>query len=250
MNTGSRCSMHQTGSWSRSVVLARVRRVALALLDGQPVLDLVALRVVQADAEHVGVGELVHALVELAEDRLEVERRGDLAPDVAQQLDVLLALALGPGQLLGGLGAEPRLGELRALALLADDPPALHAVHAEDAGQAQQQVAGIGPPGAVPRRQDGERVRGLLADLAEHVARAHVEAVVAESRGSCSRGAPRASRPTSRRRGPSSRVWYSVAVSSRKVGAANSNRSALDDGSSRGAATAAIASAEEDCASR
>ena len=44
------------------------------------ILDLVAVRMIEPDAEHVGVGELVHAVVELAEDRLEVERRGDLAP--------------------------------------------------------------------------------------------------------------------------------------------------------------------------
>ena len=55
--------------------VAGVGRVALALLDRQPVLDLLALGVIQPDAEHVGVGELVHALVELAEDRVEVERR-------------------------------------------------------------------------------------------------------------------------------------------------------------------------------
>ena len=77
-----------------------------------------ALGVIQADAEDVGVGELVHALVERAEDRLEVERGGDLAADLAEQLDVALAFALGPRERLGGLGAQPGLGELRALALL------------------------------------------------------------------------------------------------------------------------------------
>ena len=128
MKTGWRCSMHQTGNWLRIGRVARVRRVALALLDGQPVLDLVALGMIEPDAEHVGVGELVHALVELAEDGVEVERRGDLAADLAQQLDVLLALALGARQRLGGFGAQLRFGELRALAFLADHAPALHAV--------------------------------------------------------------------------------------------------------------------------
>ena len=94
------------------VVSARVRRVALALLDRQPVFDLLLLRVIEPDAEDVGVGELVDALVELAEDRVEVERRGDLAADLAQQLDVLLAFALGARQRFGRLGAQPRLGEL------------------------------------------------------------------------------------------------------------------------------------------
>ena len=49
---------------------------------------------VEADAEHVRVRELVDAFVDLAEDRVEVERRGDLAADLAEQLDVLLAFAL------------------------------------------------------------------------------------------------------------------------------------------------------------
>ena len=97
-------------------------------LDRQAVLDLLPVRMIEPDAEHVGVGELVDALVELAEDRVEVERRRDLTADVAQQLDVLLALALRSRQRFGRLGAEPRLGELRALALLADHPAALDAV--------------------------------------------------------------------------------------------------------------------------
>ena len=75
MNTGSRCSMHHTGSWLRIARVARVRRVALALLDRQAVLDLVALGVIEADAEHLGVGELVDVLVQPAEDRVDVERR-------------------------------------------------------------------------------------------------------------------------------------------------------------------------------
>ena len=166
MKTGSRCSMHHTGSWLRSRGVARVGRVALALLDRQPVLDLLALGMVEADAEHVRVGQLVHALVELAEDRVEVERRGDLAADLAQQLDVLLALALGPRQRLGGFGAQPRFGELRALALLGDDAPALHAIGRARTSTAEQQVAAVRPPRAIPRRQDRERVNGLLAQLA------------------------------------------------------------------------------------
>ena len=120
MNTGSRCSMHHTGSWSWSRRVARVGRVPLALLDRQAVLDLLLLGMVEADAEHVGVGELVHALVERAEDGVEVERRRDLAPHLAEQLDVLLAFALGARQRLGGFGAQLRFGELRPLAFLGD----------------------------------------------------------------------------------------------------------------------------------
>ena len=112
--------------------VAGVRRVALARSIASRYSISLALGVVQPDAEHVGVGQLVDALVELAEDGVEVERGGDLAADLAEQLDVLLALALGPGQRFGGLGAQPGLGELRALALLADQAPALHASGAEE----------------------------------------------------------------------------------------------------------------------
>ena len=45
---------------------------------------------------------------------------------------LLLAFALGARERLGGLGPQPRLGELRALALLAEQPPALQAIDAED----------------------------------------------------------------------------------------------------------------------
>ena len=123
--------MHQTGSWLRVGRVARVRRVALALLDRQPVLDLLPVGVIQADAEDIGIGELVHALVELAEDGVEVERRGDLAADLAEQLDVLLAVAFGTGKRFGGLGPQPCLGKLRPLPLLADDSAALQAARAE-----------------------------------------------------------------------------------------------------------------------
>ena len=163
--------------------VAGVRRVALALLDGQPVLDLLELGVVQADAEHVGVDQLVDPLVELAEDGLEVERGGELAADVAEQLDVLLALALGPGQDLGGLGAQLGLGELRPLALLADQAPALESIGAEERQPEQSHVAGVGPPGAIPRRQDGERVGGVAAECAGDVPSPDVEPIVAEARG-------------------------------------------------------------------
>ena len=101
--------MHHTGNWFLSDGVARVGRVALAFLDREPVLDLVPLGMVEAHAEHGGVGELVHALVEPEEDRVEVERGGDLLADVAQQLDVRRALALRTRQRLGRLGAELRL---------------------------------------------------------------------------------------------------------------------------------------------
>jgi hypothetical protein len=76
--------------------------------------------VIQPDAEHVGVGELVHALVELAEDRLEVERRRDLAADLAQQLDVLLALALRLRERLAGVGRSLASANCGALTFTGD----------------------------------------------------------------------------------------------------------------------------------
>ena len=176
--------------------VAGVRRVALARFDGQPVFDLLELGVVQPDAEHVGVHQLVDPLVELAEDGLEVERGGDLAADVAEQLDVLLALALGPGQDLGGLGAQLGLGQLRPLALLADESPALESIEAEERQPEQRQVAGVGPPGAIPRRQDGERVGGVAAGDTGDIAGPDVELVVAEPQvGDVAPGLPRPRRP-------------------------------------------------------
>ena len=161
--------------------VARVRRVALALLDRQPVLDLLALGMVETDAEDVGVGELVDALVELAEDGVEVERRGDLAADAAQQLDLFLALALGAGQRLGRFGPQPRFGELRPFALFAEQASALETIDADDQAGAEQQIGQIRRPRAVPRREDREGVGGLVADRSGDVARPHVEPEVAEA---------------------------------------------------------------------
>ena len=136
---------------------------------------------IETDTEDVGVGELVDALVELAEDRVEVERGRDLAADVAQQLDVLLAVALGPGQRLGRFGTEPRLGELRPLTLLADHPAALDAGGADRHESGQQQASGVGPPRAIPGRQDREGVGALVAHLAGEVTGAHAELEIAEA---------------------------------------------------------------------
>ena len=159
-----------------------VRRVALALLDRQAVLDLLFLRVIEPHAEHVGVGELIDALVELAEDRVEVERRGDLAADFAEQLDVLLAFALRPRQ---------RLGRLRRAASLPQSARARvpcrrarrrcsRSTAVRCQGQ-QRDVAAVGQPRAIPGRQDRERVDGLVADGAGDAAGADAEAVVAEA---------------------------------------------------------------------
>ncbi len=51
----------------------RVRRIALAALDREPVLDLLAVLMVQPHAEDVGGHELIDAFVQRAEDRLDVE---------------------------------------------------------------------------------------------------------------------------------------------------------------------------------
>ena len=181
MNTGSLVLDAPDRQLVAVAGVARVRRVALALLDRQLVRDLVAFRVIEADAEHLGIGELVHAVVQLAEDRLEVERRGDLAPDLAQELDVLLAFALGRRQGFGRLGAQLHFGEVGALPLLGDHAGALHAIQAEEEQSGTREIAEIRPPRAIPRRQDGEGVDGFVADSAADAARADAEAVVAES---------------------------------------------------------------------
>ena len=205
--------MHHTGSWFGSVVLREYGRVALALLDRQAVLDLVALGMVEADAEDIRVGELVDALVELAEDRVEVERGGDLAADLAQQLDLLLAFALGSRQRFGGLGAQPRLGELRPLALLADDAAALQRDRRRRSrSPASSDVRAIRPPGAVPRRQDGEGVgRPPRSTGRRRCARGRGSGS-RRSRGWCSRAATRCVHADQSSSRPSSRDWYRVAV--------------------------------------
>ena len=80
---------------------ARVRRIALAVFDGEAVFDELLFGPVEADAEDAGVDDLVYALVELEEDGVEVERGGDLLADLAQQLDRILLRGD-----LSGLGAN------------------------------------------------------------------------------------------------------------------------------------------------
>jgi hypothetical protein len=118
--------------------------------------------VVEPHPEHVGGRELIHPLVELPEDGVEVEGRGDLSADLAQQLDVLLALAFRAGQALRGLGAQPGFGELRPLPFLGHQPPPLDPIDAHDTQGQEGQVAAVGPPGSVPGRKDGEH-GGLVA---------------------------------------------------------------------------------------
>ena len=102
-----------------------IGRVALALFDREPILNFLALGMVEADAKHIGVGELVDALVDLAEDRVEVERGCDLAANLAEQLDVALAFALGASELFGSVRAQPDFVDLCAFALARHDAAAL-----------------------------------------------------------------------------------------------------------------------------
>ena len=181
--------------------VSRVRRVPLALLDRQSVLDLVPVGVVQADAEHFRVGELVHVLVEPVEDGVDVERRRDLAPNLAEQLDVLLALAFGSRQRLGRLGPQPRLGEPRPFAFPVDHAPPQYAGEAEEHQPGCQEVAGVGPPCPVPRRQDDEGVRRLVARPGQGRS-AHASGTCSlQIPGWCNPAAPHAPRPTTRGRG-------------------------------------------------
>ena len=184
-----------------------------------------ALGVVQADAEHVGVGELVHPLVELAEDGLEVERGGDLAADVAQQLDV----ASCPRSRSGRGPRRPRRAAAPRRTARARAPCRPAAGAGSDrrrrpASPSSSDVAGVGPPGAIPRRQDGERVGGLAADLAGDIARPDVEAIVAEAQVGEVASRLAASSPTSRRRGR--RAWSGTRSPSRRRTSAPRTRSA------------------------
>ena len=80
-----------------------------------------------------------------------------------------------------------------------------NAIGAEERQPEQRHVAGVGPPGAIPRRQDGERVGGVAADLAGDVPRPDVEAVVAEAQVGEVASRLAAPAPTSRRR--DRRAW-------------------------------------------
>ena len=160
---------------------AGVGRVPFAALDGELVFDLLLVLVIEADAEDVRRRHLVDAVVEPAENRVEVERRGDFAPHVAQELDLLFPLPLTRRYCFGGLGSKACLVELCAGALLTQHTAALQPLDAKDCQAKEGGIAEISPPGPIPGRQNGERVSGLIAHLAEDVARADPEAVVTES---------------------------------------------------------------------
>ena len=141
----------------------RVRRVALALLDGEAVLDLLLLGVVEPHAEHGGVGELVHALVEPEEDGVEVERRGDLLADVAQQLDVRHALAFGRGP---ASRPTPRAAALPGGATSpapSRSPAGAGRDRRRRRRRQQREIEPVRPPRRVPGRKDRERVDRLAA---------------------------------------------------------------------------------------
>nr|GEY76804.1 hypothetical protein [Tanacetum cinerariifolium] len=67
---------------------ARVRRVALALFHRERILDQLLLGMIDADAEHAGVHQRVHLLIQHRHDRFAIEIGGDAAADVGQQRDI------------------------------------------------------------------------------------------------------------------------------------------------------------------
>ena len=138
--------MHQTGNWFLSAVSRVYGAYRLPSSTARRYSNLLPLGVVEAHAEHAGVGELVHPLVEAEEDRVEVERGGDLLADVAQQLDVVRPLALGAGQRFSGVGAQLRLPELGPLTLLADHAAPLDAIDHEHGARERGNVQQEGPP--------------------------------------------------------------------------------------------------------
>jgi len=80
---------------------ASVGSVALAVFDGETVLDEMLLRTVEADTEDACIDDLVYAFVELEEDGIEVERCCDFFADVTEELDAFFLSCN-----LGGLGAN------------------------------------------------------------------------------------------------------------------------------------------------
>ena len=120
--------------------VAGVRRIALAVLNGQSIFNDILLRAVEAHAEDAGVHDLVDPLIELEQDGLQIEGGGDLLADLAEQLDVLLAVVVrleGLSLCGGGFGAQFRLAELGSLALPQDQPAALEPVCRVHSGEQQ-----------------------------------------------------------------------------------------------------------------
>src|SRR6266478_1580362 len=68
----------------------RIRGIALAVFNGEAVFNQMLLWPIQANAENTRVHNLVHALVELEQDRVQVERSSDLLADITQQFNAVL----------------------------------------------------------------------------------------------------------------------------------------------------------------
>ena len=188
---------------------ARIRRVALAVFDGQAVFDELLLGPVEADAEDACIHDLVHALVELEQDGIEVERGGDLFADFAEQLDRVLLrgnlVGLGANLLRAlvdrgfksfGLGFERfRLAPSLFPLMAADQLP-----RGQGQQQEEQAVENIGEGGAVPGRKDGEGVTRFFAGTAIVGARADAEPVAARAQAAvvASFACPRLTNPCPR----------------------------------------------------
>ena len=137
-----------------------------------------------------GVHDLVHALVELEQDGIEVERSGDLFADFAEQLDAVL-LRRNLGSLRANLlraRVDRRFESLRLSfersvlrrafsRSLRDEPPG-----GDSQQQKQQHIENIGERGPIPRRQDRESKLTFGADLVTASTRAHSEAIISRTK--------------------------------------------------------------------
>jgi len=154
---------------------ACVRRVPLAVFNRQRVLDLMLFRPVEADPKDARVHDLIHALIKLEEDCIQVERRSDFAANLAEQLDRVFLRgnlrSLGTN-LLGafvdcglerlGLGLKSFSLAKRFLALMETDQlPGQQALQYE-----KDQVNRVSEIRPVPRRNDCESIARFFAHAA------------------------------------------------------------------------------------
>ena len=145
----------------------RVRCVALSVFDRKAVLDEVLLRSIEADAENAGINDLVDALIEFEQNRIEIERGCNLPADFAQQLDTVLlrcdlhglrsdllsALVDGGFQRSCLLFEDPGFAAC-LLALVITDPSPCGVRYKQE----KQNIDDVGESCPVPRRKNDEGV--------------------------------------------------------------------------------------------
>ena len=64
--------------------LTRVRGVTLSILDGERVFNQFLFGTIETDTEDTGINNLVHPLIELEQNDIQIERGRDFLADFAQ----------------------------------------------------------------------------------------------------------------------------------------------------------------------